>query len=114
MTDKSDILDRIDVRFMVAASIDIPHEGENYHAKTSFSVTCGVYSCVPDKKNLADLINSRGIYESDIDDLTGTGTALTKEKAAEIIAENGITPKHIDSAHIAEVTVDEDTVAEAL
>ena len=83
MTDKSYILDRIDIRFTVEASIDITHEGEDYHVKASFSVTCGVYSCVPDKKNLADLINSRGIDDLDIDDLTGTGPAITKEKAAE-------------------------------
>lgn len=114
MTDKSNILDRIEVRYMVEASFDFTHEGESYHAKASFSVTCGVYSCVPDKKNLADMINSRGIDDLDIDDLTGTGDAITKEKAAEIIAESGLAPDHIDSACIAEVTVDEKTVAEAL
>jgi len=114
MTDKTAILDCIDIRFAVDASIDISYEGEKYHAKTSFSLTCGVYSRIPDKENIAALINDRGIYDYDIDDLTGTGTALTKEKAAELIMETGLSPKQIDNARIVEVLVDEKPVAEAL
>lgn len=113
MTDKSDILDRIDVRFTVDVSFDLEDGDESYHGKATFSITCGVYSGIPDKQNIADLINSRGIYDHDITDLSGTDTALTKERAAIMLNASGIDADEIDHVRLAEVLVDDETVAQS-
>lgn len=94
-------LDDIDVRYVVEATFEVrADDGRHGCADASFSVTCGVYSGIPDRDNIAALINSRGLDVDDIDIVIGDFDA---EEITDIVEKRGVTGAEIRSMTIEEV-----------
>ena len=116
--DDSDILDRINVRYDVRIKIEegaqFSEDADCYYAMhAQIIMTCGVYSGVPTKEMMADLINSRGFYEEDIVELQTTGKQTRKE-LAEIVARRKLKPDDIAAMKILAVELDEAEIAASL
>ena len=110
MTWKNGELDSIEVRYIVEATFEV-HGPDGMHgcADASFSMTCGVYSGVPDKQNMADLITSRTVDADDIDNIVGDYDA---DRLSDIISMRGVKAKEIRTMRIQEVTYNEETIAQ--
>ena len=108
---EANILDRIDVRYAVEAHFEFGRR-DFFVAKASFQITCGVYDGPPTTAMMADLIQSRGVHDMDIVDLTGTDHS--KEIVAAMIQERGVKAEDIRSMTIAAVMVDDEDVAESM
>jgi len=103
-------IDRVDVRFRVHANFEFG-ERDFFVASADLSIVCGLYSGLPDRACIADLVASRGIVG---DDLDLTGTSLPKEVVAEMINERGVREADIRTMRIEEVLIDERVVAQTV
>ena len=113
MSDKSDILDRIDLRFDVHFECSVKKDDRNaVTVLGNILIACGTYSGIPTKENLVELINDRGIYDQDISSMTGSRRwQPSMEEAAKMIHARGITVDEIKKATIAAVMLDETDIA---
>ena len=105
-------LDRIDVRYSVHAHFEF-NEGRSdfFVATADLSITCGVYSVLPDRACMAGLVMNRCVHEDDLD-LTGTG--LSRREVADMINERGVRPGDIRAMRIEDVIVDDAVVASTM
>lgn len=103
-------LDRIDVRFRVHAYFEFGQR-DFFVALADLSITCGLYSGMPDRECIADLIASRGIVG---DDLDLTGATISKDEVAAMINERGIRGTDIRMMRIEEVLLDEQVIAQTV
>lgn len=112
--DRSGVLDRITVRFHVETHFEFGRR-DFFLAKADFQITCGVYSGIPTKAQIAEMINARGVFEDDIVELTGASHLhLTKGAVAQMIVERGVTESDVRVMRIDDVSVDEKPVAETI
>ena len=87
--DRSGVLDRITVRYHVETHFEFGRR-DFFLAKADFQITCGVYSGMPTKVQMAEMIMARGVFEDDIVDLSGTSDPeITKGAVARMIVARG-------------------------
>lgn len=105
-------VDDIEVRYEIRATFEVKGpEGSHTCADASFWISCGVYSGIPDKQTLADLITSRTIDPDDFEEIIGD---LDADFMAHIISTRGVKPEEIRSMKIIEVLFQEETIAESI
>ena len=94
-------LEDIEIRYAVEATFEVKtDDGLHGCADASFSITCGVYSGIPDRDNMASLINSRTLDVDDIDIAIGDFDA---EEIVDIVEKRGVRGSEIRSMTIEEV-----------
>lgn len=112
MSIDSETLDRIDVRYAVEARFEIyQQDSEPAVATAGLSITCGIYSGIPTREIMANLVNDRCIYA---DDLTVESGPYSAKMFAQIVNNRGVRADEIRKMILSEVTVDDETVAESL
>lgn len=103
-----EILDRITVRYEVSAQFPIKIAGQPVTIEAEFSISCGVYEGIPNNKMLAGLIADRGIFAHDLK-ISSEGIAAA---VAAQIMQDGIRAPHIIAYTIAEVSIDDEVIAQ--
>ena len=110
MSREDGALDEIDVRYVIEAMFEVHgRDGAHGCADATFHITCGVYSGVPDKQNMADLINDRTVCAEDFDNVVGDFDA---EFISDLVSTRGVKAEEIRSMRIVEVLYEEKTIAQ--
>jgi len=106
-------LDDIEVRYIVETTFEV-HGRDGMHgcADASFSMSCGTYSGVPDRKNMADLISSRTVDADDIDEVVGDFVDV--EFISDLVSTRCVRPEEIRSMTIEAVLFRERPIAESI
>ena len=110
MSREDGALDEIEVRYVIEAMFEVHgRDGAHGCADATFHITCGVYSGVPDKQNMAELISDRTVCAEDFDNVVGDFDA---ERLSDIITMRGVKSEEIRSMRIVEVLHEEKTIAQ--